>query len=93
MAIAREQTDLLLDDLESRVRQRVGWRGSARFYQALEYELQPILDTAADPGHVRAWTRAMLVRNGHPVDPLDMAGGSIDPGDPLLDSDLHAMDV
>ena len=69
MAITRQQTDLLLADLESRIRQRVGWRGSTVFYQVLEYDLQPILDTAVDPEHVRAWTRAMLVRNGHAADP------------------------
>ena len=70
MAITRQQTDLLLDDLESRIRLRADWRGSSVFYQVLEYDLQPILDTAADPEHVREWTRAMLVRNGHSADPL-----------------------
>lgn len=69
MALSRQQTDLLLADLENRVRQRADWPDHAVFYQVLDYDLQPILDTAADPEYVRAWTRAMLVRNGHAADP------------------------
>jgi len=71
MPITRQQTDLLLADLESRIRQHQGgWRDRTLFYRELEYDLRPILDTAADPAHVRAWVQAMLVRNGHAADLL-----------------------
>ena len=69
MPITRQQTDLLLADLESRIRQRQGagcdW---TLFYRELEYDLRPILDTAADPAQVREWVQAMLLRNGHVAD-------------------------
>jgi hypothetical protein len=35
------------------------------FHRELEYDLRPILDTAADQAHVRSWIQAMLVRHGH----------------------------
>lgn len=69
MPISRQQTDLLLADLERRIKQRGGGRDRTLFYRELEYDLRPILDTAADPEHVRAWALAMLVRDGH-VAPL-----------------------
>ena len=68
MPITRQQTDLLLADLESRIKQRDDWRDRTVFYRELEYDLRPILDTAADQEHVRAWIRAMLIRNGHAAD-------------------------
>jgi hypothetical protein len=68
MPITRQQTDLLLADLESRIKQRGDWRDRTVFHRELEYDLRPILDTAADPAHVRSWIRAMLVRNGHAAD-------------------------
>ena len=68
MPITRQQTGLLLADLESRIKQRDDWRDRTVFYRELEYDLRPILDTAADPEHVRSWIRAMLVRNGHAAD-------------------------
>jgi hypothetical protein len=68
MPITRQQTDLLLADLESRIKQRGDWRDRTVFHRELEYDLRPILDTAADPEHVRSWVRAMLVRNGHAAD-------------------------
>ena len=69
MPITRQQTDLLLADLESRIKQhRGGWRDRTLFYRELEYDLRPILDTAADPAHVREWVQAMLLRNGHVAD-------------------------
>jgi hypothetical protein len=68
MPITRQQTDLLLADLESRIQQRNDWRDRTVFYRELEYELRPILDTAADQEHVHTWIRAMLIRNGHAAD-------------------------
>ena len=69
MPITRQQTELLLADLESRIKQRRGgWRDRTLFHRELEYDLRPILDTAADPAHVRAWVQAMLLRNGHAAD-------------------------
>ena len=69
MPITRQQTELLLADLESRIRQRQGDRRDwTLLYSELEYDLRPILDTAADPAHVRAWVQAMLLRNGHAAD-------------------------
>ena len=62
MPITRQQTDLLLADLESRIKQRDDWRDRTVFYRELEYDLRPILDTAADPAHVREWVLAMLLR-------------------------------
>jgi hypothetical protein len=66
MPISRQQTDLLLADLESRIRQHQGgWRDRHLFARKLEYDLRPILDTAADPAHVREWVQAMLLRIDH----------------------------
>jgi hypothetical protein len=65
MPITRQQTDLLLADLESRIKQRQGWHDRTVFHRELEYDLRPILDTAADQAHVRSWIQAMLVRHGH----------------------------
>lgn len=66
MSITRQQTDLLLADLESRIRQQQGdWRDRTLFARKLEYDLRPILDTAADPAHVREWVQAMLLRIDH----------------------------
>jgi hypothetical protein len=63
MPITRQQTDLLLADLESRIRQHQGGRRDrALFYRELEYDLRTIVDTAADPAHVREWVLAMLLR-------------------------------
>ena len=62
MPITRQQTELLLADLESRIKQRQGgWRDRTQFHRELEYDLRPILDTAADPANVRAWVQAMLL--------------------------------
>jgi len=69
MSLTAYQTELLLVDLERRVRGRGTWRGHAVFYQVLEYDLQPILDTAEDPDYVRAWIQQMLERNGHAPGP------------------------
>ena len=69
MPITRQQTDLLLADLESRIKQyQGGWRDRTLFYRELEYDLRPILDTAADPAHVREWVQAMLLRIDHAAD-------------------------
>ena len=66
MPISRQQTDLLLADLESRIRQHQGgWCDRTLFDRTLEYDLRPILDTAADPGYVREWVQAMLLRIDH----------------------------
>ena len=63
MPITRQQTELLLADLESRIRQRQGDRRDwTLLYSELEYDLRPILDTAADPAHVHQWVQAMLLR-------------------------------
>jgi hypothetical protein len=69
MPISRQQTDLLLADLESRIRQHQGgWRDRNLFARKLEYDLRPILDTADDPTQVREWVQAMLLRIDQPAD-------------------------
>ncbi len=69
MPITRQQTELLLADLESRIKQRRGgWRDRTLFHRELEYDLRPILDTAADPAHVHQWVQAMLLRIDQPAD-------------------------
>ena len=68
MPITRQQTDLLLADLESRIREHQGgWRDRTLFARKLEYDLRPILDTAADPARVREWVQGMLLRIDHPA--------------------------
>jgi hypothetical protein len=65
MPIELADTDRLLADLETHIKRRSNWRGKPVSYQVPEYDLAPILETAADPADdVRRWVREKLVRLG-----------------------------
>ena len=67
MALDSETVELLLQDLENRLREKAAWAGLPVFHDVIRHDLAPLLETAPDVAYVLERVCDMLEQLGYPA--------------------------